>query len=410
MKRLTCLAVLLVGCGGNRIYWDIYCGKGTELVDHTCVIAGTGSSADSGARDFGIADDGSDSEDTAVTDTLPPPPPPLAGCHAVGELASGSETLVDLFVLEAGILVVRTDALVLHAREGAVTKTVTWPRPILTAAFDGTTLVVGDKAAITVVDTTDLTTKREIFVAESCASGVLISGSRFVCGPGDDWQRVYYTYDLVAGTLLAKSNPVTYAGIPMQKVPGFDDFVTVDEELSPSDFSLHRVLDSGEATLIGDSPYHGDLAATRTYAFHSKSDRLITNYGVMLDIHPAGCKPMSSGCFSKAGDIGTLASGESFVAMADDGADSLYAVVSTAGSDPIDPPCESGCRIQRIDIPKHAVASETTAILPGFMALARGVTVLRHDPSCKNLLIGHATPTPTDTFAVGGHRIDVIAY
>ena len=107
------------------------------------------------------------------------------------------------------------------------------------------------------------------------------------------------------------SKKYTYNGIPMRLVPGTSDFVTVSVDLSPSDFHLYSGSDSGEAVYINESPYHGDLRITNTYAFDgSPPVHLITDSGLLLRIHGDNCtgsmSSFSTGCFVKDGALGTL--------------------------------------------------------------------------------------------------------
>ena len=257
-------------------------------------------------------------------------------------LYAGTDTLIDLFPVSGGLIVVRSTAVQLLDVNGAQVTRVDSPREITSAAFDGTLLGVADRALLTVYDTA-LAPQRTATLIDVCASAVAASGSRFVCGPDYDWDRVFSVFDMTTGALLKRGpNKYTYNGIPMRAVPGTDDFVTVTTNLSPSDFHLYRVApapDSG-VLFLGESPYHGDFAASTVFAFdRSPATRLINSQGVILRIYDAACVPSTNGqgCFFRDGNLGTLPNNRSFLAMAETGDGTLYGIVDRGSSSFFDP-------------------------------------------------------------------------
>lgn len=315
-------------------------------------------------------------------------PGPDAGSSGGTVLASGTDTLVDLFPASSGLVVVRKTGIDLLDASGGVLATVASPRDITAAAFDGTLLGVADKAMLTVYDTS-LASLRSVALTESCASAVMVSGARFVCGPEGDWDRVFVTYDLQTGAKLASSTPVTYEGIPMRRVPGTDDFVTVTTGLSPSDFYLHRVGADHKVVSYGDSPYHGDFSATTAYAFDATpATHLVQNNGIFLRIYTTACEAnqggWSNGCFERDGELGTLGDAESFAAMTDDGAGTIYALVWSGGwySDGL---CKDGCKVQRIDVAGRLVTGEAAMKMTDGAAVAAA----KWDPVQKRFLVGY---------------------
>jgi hypothetical protein len=74
----------------------------------------------------------------------------------------------------------------LIGRDGGQLAQYTSPRQINASAFDGTYLAVADTAAVVALEPASLTQHSSVFVTEACATGVFISGHRFVCGPAND--------------------------------------------------------------------------------------------------------------------------------------------------------------------------------------------------------------------------------
>ena len=107
------------------------------------------------------------------------------------------------------------------------------PRENTAAAFDGEILVVADRARFASYNVM-LSRNMEADLVEECASAVLVSDHRFICGPSNDWDRIFYTYDAQTGAFVASSEKYTYNGIPMHHIPGTVDSVTVTVGSSPS--------------------------------------------------------------------------------------------------------------------------------------------------------------------------------
>jgi hypothetical protein len=305
-------------------------------------------------------------------------------------LTSGDDKLIEAFPADTGVLVVSANAVRLLDRSGTELQQLASPREIMAAAFDGTTLVVADKGRF-VSYNTKLKELADGDLAESCASGVLLSKSRFVCGPANDWDRVFYTYDALSGMLLASSQKYTYNGIPMRQVPGMDDFVTVTVNSSPSDFHLYT-LQGDEASYINESPYHGDFRITNIYAFDtSPPDHLITDTGLLLHVYGDDCSTkttsFTSGCFTKDGTLGTLSGSQIFVGMDSDGDGTLFGLVDPVNSSLSDV-CTKSCLVQRIDVSSRSVTSQK---LHSFAA--GRIIVTRYDRIADKLLVGYMKGT-----------------
>lgn len=312
-------------------------------------------------------------------------------------LHEGEGRLVDVFVTDASIVVVSDRTVFQYDRGGVLLAATDFPREITAAAFDGSILAIADRAVLKAF-TPALEEVASFELVESCASGAIVAGSRFVCGPENDWDRIFYTFDLATGERLPVSDPYTYNGIPMRHVPGTDHFVTTTIDLSPSDFHLYQVDADGQVQYLNESPYHGDFEVRAVFAFEgTPAEFLITHEGRKLRIFGSGCGgelSIPAGCFVQAGVLGTLHGAERFIAMAED-ADHVYGVVSTTDGF-FEPSCASSlCRVQAIDPSGRVIVSEELHRLRVVASV-----VLRHDPSSDRLVFGYYTER--DYFAAEG--------
>jgi len=327
------------------------------------------------------------------------------GCAPSATLWSGADTLIDAFPSNDGIIVVTAGAVNVLSRTGMTVKSYTPPRPLTAAAFDGALLVLADAAYVTVMTPT-LASKGTILLKEACAAGVMVGAQRFVCGPMNDWDRIFYTYDLVQLALVGTSPKYTYEGIPMRQVPGRDHFVTVGTSGTPADFSLFRVDALGPVYFLGESPYHGDFAVSTIYAFAGRpATHLVTSEGLMLKLFTPQCLPdstsvLGSGCFVKDGNIGTLWANEMFRAMAtDDERDVVYGVVGTLDNFRM-LTCAGQCKVQQIDAVQRVVLGQR-----GYgIGMSQTITT-RHDTQCQMLLFGYRTNDATPV-----NRLDLLEH
>ncbi len=244
------------------------------------------------------------------------------------------------------------------------------PRPLTSAAFDGTYLVALDGAKLSTLEPTELTMGASGDLVESCRAAVFVNDGRLICGPANDWDRVFYTYDAASGKLLASSQKYTYNGIPMRRVPSLNAFVTVSVDSSPSDFHLYTVGADNAAKFENESPYHGDFPIDDSYAFDgSPPTHLITAYGLRLKF-AVGCGT-SNTCFVKDGALGTLSGAQRFVALDGDGK-TLVAIVDTSGSSYYVPGQSTAANylLQTIDLPSRTVTGQRVINLPAGAPLA----------------------------------------
>jgi hypothetical protein len=301
-------------------------------------------------------------------------------------LTSGDQTLVDLFVTDAGLLLIFSDEVRLVSRAGKTLQSVPSPREVTAAAFDGKLLVVADKAKFTSFDP-NLKQLASANLSVTCSSGVLMDDNRFVCGENVDWDRVYYTYDALQGTLLASSKQYTYDGIPMRRVPNTNQFVAVEVESSPANLFLYQMGMTGEAVYLGPASFEiSDPSAVYAFA-GNPATQLIVDDGTMLAIDTSKCSQnaFSEGCFTQIGALGTLSGAQRFIGMDNDLDGQLYGLVDTSPS--YDKLCASGCVAEQIDVASRVVTKQTTYSL----ASAALIVTVRHDPTAAALVVGYST-------------------
>jgi hypothetical protein len=327
-------------------------------------------------------------------------------------LASGTSPLVDVFVSAAGVIVVTADAVALVDRTGAPQQMYPSPREITAAAFDGTSLAVFDKAFLVVLGSNLAPTSVMTALVEVCASAAFVSADRVVCGSTKDFGRSFYAYNAKTGAALQTSaNAATYHGLPMRRVPGKDDFVTVSVGSSPSDFFLHTVDSTSKVTYIGESPYHGDFAVSLAYSFEGNpAHHVVTEEGLLLNIYDPTCVVgrVTTQCFVKDGMLGTLRGTQRFIGMADDGSNMVYGLVDGG------PPtgftyrrCASGCFAQRIDGDQRLVGAEKLYDLD-----VGAVVATRHDATSNALIAGFRR---SGSYSPGvdpypGYRVELLKY
>lgn len=305
-------------------------------------------------------------------------------------MSQGADTLIGTFAIDKGIVVVLSTGVRLLDRDGNEQKRWDAPRPLTAAALDGTLLGAADGAKLTALDLdADLTVISTTALVEACAAAVMISDNRFVCGPSNDWDRIFYIYDMKQGMLLASSNKYTYNGRPMRRVPGKDAFITVSDDLSPSDFHMYSVGSDNTLSYLGESPYHGDFRITNVYAFDAEPpNHLITDTGLLLDISRSECTQPSmpsnlpTGCFTKDGALGTLTGAQGFIGMSSRGG-TLYGLLDTGSG----AASSSGTRnflLQSIDVAAREVKTQTIYALD-----VVGVAALAFDSQSSSVVVAH---------------------
>ncbi|MFO0560933.1 MAG: hypothetical protein U0269_23140 [Polyangiales bacterium] len=323
-------------------------------------------------------------------------------------LTSGSDRIVDAFVIEAGIIIVRPTLVVIVNRAGAVLRSWMAPREITAAAFDGTWLAVADRAMLNVFDTS-LAMMSSTTLREPCVTAAILPGLRFVCGPAGDWDRTFGVHQLPSGAALAASGRFTYEGTPMRRVPGRDDFTTVTTNLSPSDFYLKRLMPDNSIVSFRDSPYHGDFPVTNVYAFiGDPATHVVTHEGILLQIYAPTCRgstpPGTGACFIRDGNLGTLSTGQTFVGMTEISATQLVGITAMAAGFPPDSLCGAGCAIQRIDANTRTILSSGTLAAPSVQA----ISVVRYDRWTDRALVAYSLGRRFDPPT--GYNVELLSF
>jgi hypothetical protein len=329
------------------------------------------------------------------------------------EIASGTSTLIDLFVGPAGIYVLTSDSFYLIDRTGAQLALVALPSAVTSAAFDGQSFVLADQMEFRTYDT-GLALLGSGQLLEPCAASVLVSNHRFVCGPSYDWDRIFYTYDALSGRLLASSGQYTYNGIPMKRVPGSDDFVTVSSGY-PSSFELYTVSSSNQVVYVNASPFDALPRATPVFSYDGDpAVHLVTDMGFVLTIRGSGCSSnlASSGCLvqegaqivlSGDGDLGL--NSLAFTAMDFDVSGKVFGLVDSLNGSQFGA-CTQGCTLESVDVTARSVLSRRTVSLPPAHLVA-----FRHDPIATTAIIGYNRTSSGDaSVASPGYRVAAVAY
>lgn len=400
----ACALVGMPGCGGNGqrppgAISDSSTGNPTDAAIDAGDAAPDEHRIDNDGGDAGLGPDGVDIGDSEIvardagTDAseggagTTPSIGRNVGCTATATLWSGPETVIDVFPVKEGIVLVTPGDVVLLDRLGSRLKSYTPPRPLTAAAFDGVTMALADGAFVTAM-TTALEPKGKVELKEPCQAAVMISANRFVCGPKNDWDRLFYTYDLVQLVALGVSSKYTHKNIPMRRLPGRDHFVTPGP-------NLFGVDPSGATYLLGEPPTGGSLKLGPVFGFAGRpATHIVGTDGLMAKVFGDQCDPMSTvvsfgGCFQKDGNVGTLWNEERFVALTNDETrDLMYAVVSKVppGTFPVRPTCMGECKVQRIDPVRRMVVGQRGADLP-----IASVVTTHHDQHCQMLALLYKT-------------------
>ncbi len=289
------------------------------------------------------------------------------------ELSNGVSMLIDAFLAGDWVIIVTEDRIEVVDKQARHIAERLWNSQIATAAFDGTTLVVSDTTEFVAYDTR----LREVghgVLSSPCDTSVLV-GNRWICSVfADDLDRYYDTYDLSSGSRLARvDDTVSHRG-PMRKVPGRDEFVTLNVGVDPKDFYLLSLDDSGKAMGVATtaSQYHGDFSISPVYAFNGNpATQLVTDQGLVLCLNPDDCPNPKFG-LTRDGDVGVLSGNNYFGAMDVDAQGKLHALLGPDEYMDFDEPvCDQGCTLERIDVGTGVLESHVSVhfALSVFVAL-----------------------------------------
>ena len=248
---LFALSIAAAGCGGSGTTQDAGLGGGGGTAQGQGGQASGGSLGSAGAAGGGHPGSGGAGGQLA-TGGAAGAGGGLGGggsgvnCTGKQTLVEGTKNLLDVFVAQAGVIVVDNASVSLIGRDATVLRSVPFTRQITAAAFDGTTLVIADTAKLTVLSPA-LDVGPTATLVATCADAVLLGGNDLVCAPNGDTGRIYATYDVSTNppTYLTNSGGYLYEGTPMFPVPGTTEFVTVTLEKAPASFELFQVASTG---------------------------------------------------------------------------------------------------------------------------------------------------------------------
>lgn len=374
------------GTLGGECIADRWCEDDLECFRGFCVPSedpDAGRPRDAGAAGDGGVDVLTDAGGETRRDAGPDRPMP--------SVVRGEGTLRAFFATSDGAIVVDSRRAYVIDREGNELREFSTGRELDHASFDGEYLALADRSTLTTLTRT-LEPVATAMLLERCASSVIVSRHRFVCGPERDWDRIFTTYDLVTGELLTESMPYTYNGTPMRVLPGSDHFVTVTTRLSPSDFHLYRVDEYDAAVYLGESPYHGGISARDVYTFvGTPVTHLVNDEGTLFEIFHEDCREdfssFETGCFTRDGDLGALTGDERYLAMTRDAEGDVWGLAGASRWPSDDRGCEGGCTLHEVDAESRMRLFETRVSIPFDSVVAMehdrfvdGVWLAVHEP------------------------------
>ncbi len=317
-------------------------------------------------------------------------------------LASGTSTLVDVFVVDTGIAIIASDSITVVDRTGRVLDSVTLARTVTASAYDGTTLAVADETTLTTY-TTSLVPTSSAMLTTSCQYLVMISGGRVVCAPDSaitTWNLSVYGKGAAVETKLAWE---MYFPSFFRRIPGTDDIATIDENdgeglLLRVDPTSSMVVSVGGGARETASSWSTALAFEGMPATH-----LVTDQGALFEIYPSTCSVslQPSICFTGDGDLGVLSTGEVYVGLDGDGGTGTIEGLIATLPQPGQGLCGTGCFVERVDLSTRAVLSKKAYPLDGLSVVAA-----RHDAVGGALIVGYTRQgVQTD-----GYRVALLPY
>jgi len=300
------------------------------------------------------------------------PPLDLGGsCPLERILWAGADPVIDVFVSGERVLVVHEQGVDAVDAYGTVVAHRDQASPVQTAAFDGSVLVVTDKAQAT-RSGPELSAPTTIPLVAPCAGSLLVSGNRLVCETGENMRPVR-VYDLDQGTVLSQgglgSGSKPYR---IRRVPGTDDLVARDG----GQFQLFHV-DSAthEVQHVCDSAILSYTDANDVYAFDKGAVNLITQMGTRRTIVASACP-----YFVENGALAAMVGNEYFIEMDDDGQGQIVGLIGTDTK----LVCSGTCILEKIDTGADVVVGKRPLAL-------RTVEVgrARYDSPCGGLLVAY---------------------
>lgn len=335
---------------------------------------------------------------------LPSPlPPPVRPRDA---FFSAAPLPVEVFAAGAFLLVVDAESVSRLDTSGQVVGRFVPGRTITAAAFDGEYLAVADLESVTALSPTLVELSRTT-VEQPCTSAVIMDGHRLVCGPENDWQRIYVTIDLAEGRIVAQSEPYTYRGMKLMRVPGRPEFVAFAYASPPS---LHLFEVSSDVPVYVDRwPYHGNVPLTSINTFNAlPSTHVITTSGGLLRIRGEGCGVrgvQSPLCFELDGDLGILPVGARYVALTHDVGGHVFGLRSSDPGRTVEPVCsaEVGCLLDRVDVAARRLVERIE-----YREHIDAIHSIVYQPEARRLVVVALTAGPT-LFERSGYSLRAIA-
>lgn len=270
----------------------------------------------------------------------------------VKAISAGRDYLVAAFPIQAGVIVVRQGHIEIVSRDGTSLALITTPRDNLSASFDGTQLVVADRAMLTAYDTS-LTALGETPVGEPCYSIAAVS-NRVVC-TAFYGAYAFWSYLPRPGDTPVRSPYSASPGVgSVFRVPGRQQILQTDTGNQDKRLLLFDVSASGtlstSAGQVGEGFVSGTLGPPFVAFDRTTPQRLLMSSGNFYRLGAADCVTAApQTCLVPDGKLTQrFTPGEIIVAAVGDGA-GHFLVLRTQPYAVQKPLCALGCFLDSID-------------------------------------------------------------
>lgn len=146
---------------------------------------------------------------------------------------------------------------------------------------DGTKVLIGHNGMVTYVDVATMKIEKEYAILCDALDVILTSkGWGYIFPIRDQWEAVY-GIDLSTGSQHNSSDWMIYAGTVGRLHPSEKYIYGADNGLSPSDIEKYDIQ-NGTASMIRDSPYHGDYSMGGNLWFSEDGNRIFTRGKTIL--------------------------------------------------------------------------------------------------------------------------------
>ena len=327
------------------------------------------------------------------------------------KIASGDDVLIDVFVADAGIVVVSSRRVELVGRDGAVLQALVWPRDITAADLANDRVAIADEGKLTTLDL-GLGMLVSVDLVASCDSGSIVK-ELFVCGHplGDHaGSESFDSYDLTTGLRVAHADTFGAVGHRPRQVRDTGDIVslTARDARVGQRYALSTVADDGGVSLVGSAP-GGALVGDAFALIGVSGDEVVSADGSLHTVCAPGCELNGNQCFPKSGSLPTLGvteyGPETYVGLDSDGAGEIYGLVGLIPGEVGYTRCYFGCRAQRVDATTGLVKQEKVYQLD-----AGRVVAVRHDAVSNTLVVGYRTVAEGVIDPYPGFRVALLAY